>query len=262
MRASIILSVAAIALSVEAGFIGTAAKALVGVVTGQHKRSDFGLTARDLYARDLFARNPSYARSAEGQLVARNLAYAHLYARSAAAPKVNDKNEITIPAVVDIIKKKLSFPDELENAIKANPIAGFSPPAGRGPCPADLVGHPAANAIKVLNSGSIPPEVMAALNDPKNGWKAGAKGGAGGGKKAGGKRWAAPEVFYENELFAREAYPDFDEELSIYAREASPESFYEHDLYARDADPEADYDDFYLSPRDAYAGAYEAELYY
>ncbi|MCJ1397389.1 hypothetical protein MMC11_000582 [Xylographa trunciseda] len=290
MKASIILSIAAVTLSVDAGFIGTAFRGIVGAVTGQHKRNDFGLTSRDLYAHDLFARNPSYARSEEGQLVARNLAYAHLYSRSAAAPKVNGNNrvlnptssasdsstnvlviEITIHAIVDMIKKKLSLPEELENAIRANPIAGFSPPAGRGPCPVELVDHPASHAIKVLNSGKIPPQVMAALNDPRNGWKTGAKGGGGGGvtgggdstagaKNAVGKRWAEPEAFYENDIFAREAYPDLDEELTVYAREASPESFYEHDLHGRDAGPEFDYEDFYLSPRNAYAATYE-ELY-
>ena len=81
MKFSSIVGVVAIAAATaEAGFVAKVAKGIFG-----NKR---GLTARDLYARDLFARAPTY----ENSLLVRDLAYANLYARAAAAPKTNAQN--------------------------------------------------------------------------------------------------------------------------------------------------------------------------
>ena len=151
-----------------------------------------------------------------------------------------------------MIKNKQTFPAPLEAAIAASPLAGYSPPSGRKPCPAELKDHPASNAISILKSGNVPADIMAALKDPKNGWTTkAAAGGSSGGKPKASKRYAMPAAYYDEELsiYARNAHPEaFSQDYELTARDAYAEAYDEEvDVYARDAEAEANpetYDEY------------------
>lgn len=157
------------------------------------------LSLPPLRVRDLFYNrpNPLYARNKEVRLFGRaNTAQAPKDSKpnSPAPPagghvKVNEKGgksvfalisylqansrdpEITKEEFVSMITKKQKFPDTLEKALAASSIGKeYTPPPKREDCPKDLADHPATHAIEMLNSKNIPPEIMAAINDPKNGW--------------------------------------------------------------------------------------------
>ena len=210
--------------------------------------------------------------------------------------------EITIDAIVKMIKQKQEWPPAIKAAFAGTALAkDWDPPSKLNPCDPELCNHPSTHAVEVLKSGNIPAEIMAAIKDPANGWTkkgaagaAGAKGGsvkgtstagaagvagaagANGASVKGSSTAGAPAAkgskpkrnaqldasFYDSELFARYAYPEafYDNELftrdvddsynDLFSRDAKPEYYEDLDLYARNAEAEFD-DDLDLYARDA-----------
>ena len=190
-----------------------------------------------------------------------------------------------------MINKRQKFPPALEAALAGHSVLDtYTPPANRGECPKDLASHPATYAISLLQSGNIPPGIIAAVNDPKNGWtKSGGSAPPGKSATPPGKPAAAaqgkaavppankpaasqakapvpaPKAKVANAprgIYARTAYPEgvmFDRQL--FGRDADPEAFSEEsDLFARDADPSAfSNDDSDLYGRDAEPSAFYSD---
>ena len=148
-----------------------------------------------------------------------------------------------------MINKKQKFPDKLETALAASPIGQeYKPPPNRASCP--LADHPATHAIEMLASKNIPPEIMAAIQNPKNGWtknaspasnsqKGGDKKPASAGNAAAAKPPAQPPA--QNPAPAkkknqRSLYGN-DNHYQINERDVYTGIY--SDIYARDAEPDA-----------------------
>ncbi|MCJ1436270.1 hypothetical protein MMC27_005648 [Xylographa pallens] len=269
--------------------------------------------ARDLFVREV-AGDSVYAREeSNGQLfirasktaVAAPKDGAAVAAKGGAAPaaggsqKVNAAGEITIDAIVQMIKKKQQWPPALKTAFAGSALAKeWEPPSNLSPCDPDLCNHPSTHAVQVLKSGNIPAEIMGAIKDAANGWKkkgaagaAGTKGdsvkgtsaagaagvagaaGANGASVKGSSTAGAPAPVKNGAPAAKGTKPKrnahidasfYDSEL--FARYAYPEVFYDNELFTRDVDDSynnlfsRDADPEYYEDLDLYARDAEADF--
>lgn len=177
--------------------------------------------------------------------------------------------EITEAEFINMINNRQKFPTALEAALVGHSILNtYTPPANRAECP--LASHLATYAISVLKSGNIPPGIMAAVNNPKNGWtKNGGSAPQGKSATPQGNSAAAPQgkaaVPQANKPAAPQAKAPAPAPVkgakaprSIYARTAYPEGvMFDSQLFGRDAYAEAFYEDFDLYARDAEAEAFD-----
>ena len=178
-----------------------------------------------------------------------------------------------------MINSRVQFPKVIEDKLAGSEIGKEYNIPKRGECPAKFKNHPATEALKLMSLAALPPNVKAALDNPANGWtKKGGKvataGGTGAAAAAGGSSKAAavaPGTAVKGGAAAaapakvkaggkRDAYPDvYYDDSFLYSRYAEPEAYYEdNSLYARDAYAGAFFygaDDSELFGRDAYAAA-------
>ena len=173
------------------------------------------------------------------------------------------QGEITIEQIVKMIVNKESWPEAIHKAFAGSKMAQeWDPPKNLGPCDPTLCKHPSTNAVHVLNTGKIPGEIIAAIENPTYGWtKKGAKSvkGAAGGPggpgaagtngasvkgastagapgtvKAGPPAGAPASKGSKPKRNARADASIYDSDL--FARYAYPEAFYDNELFIRDMD--------------------------
>ncbi|MCJ1296474.1 hypothetical protein MMC34_008040 [Xylographa carneopallida] len=218
-------------------------------------------------ARDLFVKDTNgdsiYARDeSNGNLLVR-AAKTAIAAAAKAGAGTPDSGEITIEQIVKMIVNKESWPEAIHKAFAGSKMAQeWDPPKNLGPCDPTLCKHPSTNAVHVLNTGKIPGEIIAAIENPTYGWtKKGAKSvkGAAGGPggpgaagtngasvkgastagapgtvKAGPPAGAPASKGSKPKRNARADASIYDSDL--FARYAYPEAFYDNELFIRDMD--------------------------
>jgi hypothetical protein len=171
-----------------------------------------------------------------------------------------------------MIKNKQKFPASMHDAaMKLAKSKGLNPPKNLKPCPPELEGHSAKDALGIMAKGKIPPEIESAARAAWGGGasKKGSSSKSSGSKSSSGKsssgssaksskgRAKSRRDMEYDDIFSRDA----DMTYSLYlSRNAEPIYWEETDsIFARDAD----FDEFDLHFRDvddADVGMYSREI--